>query len=172
MTIKAAVNKLVIETSADQHDVRVLLKTDHDEALAIAKEMCETGDAQRRHSLLGKLKPALVAHSRAEETKVYDLLIKVKDCQEAHDIGNEGYVEHSLLDKLLVALEHTQASDSDKWRAQAKVLHELLSHHIEEEHGTMFSELAKHFDSAARIKMGEAFLSEKQTILHAEDAHA
>ncbi len=116
-------------------DVRNLLRADHEEALEVAEQMQKAKLATRRKALLAKLKPALTAHSRAEEKQVYNALLKLKKSEKSHDIGNEGFVEHSLLDELLKRLAKTSAA-SDTWKAQAKVLHELLEHHIEEEQAT------------------------------------
>ncbi len=167
MNIKASINKLVVDTSANKKDVRSLLKKDHEEALKIAKEMYESDDAAHRKALLSKLKPALVAHSRAEESAVYDPLLAMKSCEEARGIGNEGYVEHGLLDELLEGLAKAKTCAGEKWKAKGKVLYELLSHHVEEEHDVMFSELAKHYDSDQLVAMGKAFEAAKLEIKRA-----
>lgn len=147
-------------TMSDQ-DVRAMLTKDHDAALALAKQICESRSATTRTSLFKKLKPALVAHSRAEEKAVYDRLIKTKD-KDAKGIGNEGYVEHSLLDALLERMSKG-SSVSDAWQAQAKVLHELLSHHVDEEQSEMYADLGEQFSREQLIGMGERFQAEKKS---------
>jgi hemerythrin superfamily protein len=162
MNIRSSINTLVVGAVADKDDIRNLLKNDHDEALEIAKEMHETDDAARRAALIAKLTPALVAHSRAEEDEVYDPLIALKKSAEARGIGNEGYVEHGMLDGLLDGLGKLDASDADKWKAKAKVLFELLQHHVEEEHDVMFRQLTEHFTAEQLVAMGKAFTAAKQ----------
>jgi hemerythrin superfamily protein len=152
-------------------DVRALLAKDHEEAKALAKQMHETASAARRTALLGKLKPALTAHSRAEEKVVYDALLRVRANDDSHELGDEGYVEHSLVDELLSTLAKTRSS-TERWKATAKVLHELLEHHIEEEETDIFALLGDHFDRDQLQAMGAQFLRLKADILRAPKSRA
>jgi hypothetical protein len=164
MKVVTQVKSLVARAVMVSDDVRALLQKDHDEALDLAKKMHEAKQAVRRKAILKKLKPALVAHSRAEEKEVYNALLKVKKSQKSHDISNEGFVEHSLLDELLNTLQRTAAT-SDMWKAHAKVLFELLEHHVSEEKTDMFVDLGEHFTSDELVAMGKKFLRTKQAIL-------
>lgn len=148
-------------TMSDQ-DVRALLTKDHEEALELAKKITETDSVTTRKSLLEKLKPALVAHSRAEEKQVYDPLIGLKD-KDSNSIGNEGYVEHHLVDELLESLHKGDAS-TQRWEAQAKVLHEMLEHHIKEEQSEMYADLGANFDADQLEEMGKKFLAAKKKL--------
>jgi hemerythrin-like domain-containing protein len=149
---------------ASDTDIRTLLRKDHEEALDLAKRICEATTGEHRKTLLKKLKPALVAHSRAEEAVVYRPLIALKQDEGARGIGLEGFVEHNLLDTLLEKLSASRSPNSEIWAANAKVLHELLQHHIDEEHSTMFGELAKNFDAAQLEAMGKHFVAEKSAV--------
>ena len=60
---------------------------------------------------------------------VYNALLRVRADDPSHVLADEGFVEHSLLDELLTTLASTDAG-TDRWKANAKVLHELLEHHI------------------------------------------
>lgn len=159
MSLKTVVRSTAARLTMSSTDVRALLHQDHLEALDVAKRMHESKSTNIRKALFDKLKPALSAHSRAEERVVYNALLKVKS-KESHDYGNEGYVEHGLLDELLKKLTRTDAA-SDAWKAQAKVLFELLDHHIGEEQRDVFSDLGEHFSSAELETMGTAFAALK-----------
>ncbi|HEX3896871.1 MAG TPA: hemerythrin domain-containing protein [Rudaea sp.] len=159
-TVKA----LSARATMDSEDVRALLKKDHDEAKALAKQMHEATAATRRMALLAKLKPALTAHSRAEERAVYTALLRVRSDDPSHVLADEGFVEHSLLDELLMTLASTDAG-TDRWRANAKVLHELLEHHITEEQSDVFAKLGDHFERDQLEAMGAQFLREKADVL-------
>ena len=159
-TVKAMVERALMAPD----DVRVLLQKDHDEALELAEKMQKATQPSRRKEILKKLKPALIAHSRAEEREVYGALLKLKKSKKSQDIGNEGFVEHSLLDELLTSLARGAAT-SDSWKAKAKVLHELLEHHVAEEKTEMFVDLGEHFTSAQLIAMGAKFERTKQALL-------
>jgi hypothetical protein len=111
--------------------------------------------------LFKKLKAALTAHSRSEEVNVYRPLMALKKDEEARAIANEGFVEHGLLDILLQKMSASRAPESETWTANATVLHELLQHHVNDEHSTMFSELGKNFNDDQLKAMGRKFLLAK-----------
>ena len=163
MTIINKMKSLTARVIMDEHDVRALLEKDHDEAKKIAQQMIEATQPSRRMALLYRLKPALTAHSRAEESAVYDALLAARNT-ESHDIANEGYVEHGLVDQLLTDLADTNPRD-DRWKAQAKVLKELLEHHIDEEQSDTFAELGERFDGDQLAAMGVKFLNEKAKVI-------
>jgi hemerythrin superfamily protein len=164
MSLVNTVKSLSARATMGSEDVRALLIKDHDEAKSIAKEMHEASTAQRRKALLAKLKPALTAHSRAEERVVYNALLRVRADDPSHVLADEGFVEHSLLDELLLVLSSTDAG-TDRWKANAKVLHELLEHHIEEEQSDVFAKLGDHFDRDQLGAMGAQFLRDKSAVL-------
>lgn len=142
-------------------DVRTLLRRDHDEVLQFARDMYESESGDERRALLKRLKPALTHHSRAEEQEVYAPLLEVRDSEDARDIANEGVVEHGLLDELLERLLRSRKTESDEWKAHAKVLLELIEHHVEQEHEHMFEELGEHFTDDEREEMGRRFIAAK-----------
>ena len=146
-------------------DVRTLLKEDHDEILDLARTLADEDSVPRRRALFRSLKPLLTAHARAEERAVYTELVKARSKREAKDLGNEGYVEHSLVDVLLERMSKTALAGSDAWKAHATVLKELLEHHIREEEKEIFEGLGEEFTDTRRETMAEAFLEDKREIL-------
>ena len=169
MSLVNKMKSLGARATMNEEDVRALLVKDHEEAKALAKEMHETASAARRMTLLGKLKPALTAHSRVEEKVVYDALLRVRANDESHELGDEGYVEHSLVDELLATLETSDAS-AERWKATAKVLHELLEHHIQEEESDVFALLGEHYDRDELQAMGVQFQRMKADFLRTSSA--
>lgn len=166
MSVTKSVKSYAARLTMSKDDVRALLTKDHVEALGLAKRMHEAKASTMRTSIFKKLKPALAAHSRAEEREVYNPLLKTKS-KDSHDIGNEGFVEHSLLDELLKKLQKTSVA-TDAWKAQAKVLYEMLEHHVQEEHEEMYADLGDQFDADELQAMGQRFLATKQRILKAK----
>jgi hemerythrin-like domain-containing protein len=164
MTIIQDIIGQVTSRAAADDDIRTLLRKDHEEALELTQQICDATKGETRKALFKKLKPALVAHSRAEEAVVYKPLIAIKGDKDARSIGNEGFVEHGLLDKLLEKLSASRSPESETWAANAKVLHELLQHHVDGEHSTMFTELDKNFDSVQLEAMGRKFDAAKKAI--------
>ena len=149
----------------DQNDIRSLLHDDHEQILSLLKEICEAGTAAKRTALFDALNPFLSAHARAEEQVVYTRLMSGRSSEDAKDLGNEGFVEHSLVDMLLARLSKTTLAGTGAWKAHAIVLKEILEHHIKEEEGEIFSVLGKEFSDEQRLAMGSAFTLEKNRLL-------
>lgn len=145
-------------------DVRAFLHADHIKIRELAKELTEAATAARRRSLVNQLKPLLVAHSRSEESAVYQPLMNSKPT-EARLAGNEGMVEHNLADTLLNRLVATADASTDMWRAHANVLHEALEHHIKEEEGEIFHDLGQLYSNDERARMGEEFVRGRDRLL-------
>jgi hemerythrin superfamily protein len=147
-------------------DVRTLLREDHEKIRALARELAEEGSTARRRALFKSLKPLLTAHARAEELAVYNQLVKARAANaEAKDLGNEGFVEHSLVDVLLERMSKTALAGSDAWKAHATVLKEILEHHVEEEEKEFFDALGERFSDAQREAMAVEFATHREALL-------
>lgn len=148
-----------------EHDIRNKLQEDHKIFRELTREACEGSTPAARAAAFKRLKPLLVAHSRAEEAVVYTAMVNQRKSPDSRDYGNEGFVEHGLVDVLLQKISATRPAGSDLWKAQAKVLHEMLVHHIGEEEKDVFEELGEHFDDQQREQMADDFVSNKATLL-------
>lgn len=148
-------------------DVRAQLKADHKLIRELAKELEEARTSSSRRSALNRLKAFLTAHARAEEQAVYVPLTRLKDSPDSRMAGNEGAVEHSLADLLVGRLASTKDASTEMWRAHAKVLREMLEHHIAEEESDVFEELGEHFDDEDRVAMAKDFVTRKDRHLRA-----
>jgi len=163
MTLVDEIKLLLEAPTMNARDVRTLLRQDHDEALKLARDMYESESGDERRALLRQLKPALLVHSRAEEKEVYDVLLKLGE-PELRDLAYEGYVEHGVLDDLLEKLLKSRKTETDEWKAHAKVLLEFLEHHLEEENEQMFSALEEHFNDDEREALGRRFIAAKSRL--------
>jgi hemerythrin-like domain-containing protein len=148
-------------------DVRTLLHDDHKDIQANLDVMASDEPTPKRVSAFNRLKPLLVAHARAEEVAVYNALVDLKGSADSRQAANEGFVEHSLVDVLLDRLSKTDLAATDAWKAHAKVLKEMLDHHIKEEEGKIFEELGEHFSDEERDRIGTDFDSRKHALLDA-----
>lgn len=175
MSIVKQVKALGARATMGDDDVRALLVNDHDEAREYAAQMCDGKQARQRMAALARLRPALTAHSRAEERVVYAALLSVRANAEARILSHEGFVEHGIVDELLAKLASTDAG-TELWAAHAKVCKELLEHHIDEEQSSIFADLGDNFSRDQLALMGERFLQEKAAVMRAlaagEDAPA
>lgn len=133
-----------------------------------SKQIRSDESKQKRVRAFDELKPFLTAHARAEEQAVCIPLVKLRGSPDSRADGNEGFVEHSLVDVLMERLSKTELAATDAWKAHAQVLQELLDHHIKEEERGIFEELGEHFTDEQREAMGAEFVARKQKLLPAD----
>ena len=146
-----------------QIDLLDTLKEEHEAVSALLKQLVESDRAAERKTLLAKIKANLVPHVRAEEKVLYDAIIAVKD-KDAQQDGEEGYIEHSLADKTLAQLSKITNAMSPEFGAAAKVLRELIEHHVKEEESAVWSDARKHFSADERKLMNQKYLAEKKKV--------
>jgi hemerythrin superfamily protein len=151
------------EQAGENTDILDLLHKDHDEVEELLDKLVDSRNGTERRSLLKKIKAALVPHARAEEKFVYDAVIAVKGKKEAQD-GEEGYLEHSLADRMLATLGKIPGAMSPEFGAAAKVLRELVLHHVGEEENNIWPDVREHFTDEERREMGRKFELAKQRV--------
>jgi len=163
MTLVDEVKLLLEAPTMNARDIRTLLRQDHDEILKLSRDMYESESGDERRALLRQLKPALVVHSRAEEKEVYDVLLKL-DEPELRDLAYEGYVEHGVLDDLLEKLLKSRKTETDEWKAHAKVLLEILERHMEGGNERLMAGIEEHFNDDEREALGRRFTAVKSRL--------
>jgi hypothetical protein len=146
-----------------QIDVLETLKEEHEEVAGLLKKMVDSESSAERKALLKKIKMALVPHVRAEEKVVYDAIISLRD-KDAKIDGEEGYLEHGLADKMLATLGKISNAMSPEFSAAAKVLKELIEHHVKEEENNVWSDVKKHFSMEQRYAMNVKFEMAKKGV--------
>ncbi|HEU4550166.1 MAG TPA: hemerythrin domain-containing protein, partial [Rhizomicrobium sp.] len=114
-----------------QNDILSTLQAEHDEVQEMLEKLNGSGNAREQKQLVARIKAALVPHNKAEEKVVYDAVLALRG-REARVDGHEGYIEHNLGGITLKKLEKLTAN-TPEFKAAAKVLKELIDHHVEEE---------------------------------------
>lgn len=168
-TLKSATDKLAGAFSPDkapqETDVLDTLKKEHDEVQELLPNLVDSDKAAERKSLLKQVKAALIPHSKAEEKVVYDAVIAAKSQKNKNQIdGAEGYLEHALASQTLLKLDKITPMTSPEFTAHAKVLKELIDHHVQEEERNIWADVKENFDSDARIAMNLRFLAVKKKV--------
>jgi hypothetical protein len=151
------------QAKPNDKDILDTLKKEHDEVKDLLGKLVASEKAGERTKLLKQIKAALVPHVRAEEKVVYDAIIARKD-KDAKIDGNEGYFEHAHGDMALKTLGKIKPASSPEFTAAAKVLKELIEHHVKEEESAVWRDVRKHFDAKARIEMNRKFEAEKKKV--------
>src|SRR5580698_8876532 len=131
MSVMDTLKKSISGEKADNADNDILdtLKQEHRDVAEMLEKMVESESAAERKSLLTSIKNALVPHLRAEEKIVYDAVLALRG-KEQKTHGEEGYLEHALGDKMLTQLSKMANLTSPEFSAGAKVLKELVEHHV------------------------------------------
>ena len=148
---------------AADHDILDTLKREHEEVSDLLEQLVDSESASGRASLLKRIKAALVPHVRAEERTVYDPILALKGKQQKQD-GEEGYLEHGLADKMLEKLGKISKTTSPEFSAAAKVLKELVTHHVEEEERAIWKDVRDNFSDDERMEMNCQFEAAKARV--------
>jgi hemerythrin-like domain-containing protein len=147
-----------------ENDILDTLKKEHQEVKDLLSQLENAANAATRRSLVKRIKEALVPHTEAEQKVLYKALVGLSDDEDAQVDGYEGYVEHKRAADTLKELEAVTEAASPKHQATAKVLKELVTHHIKEEEANVWSDARKHFSKEERTKMNTRYLAEKERI--------
>jgi len=142
------------------HDVIQMILDDH-KPLKRCIEILKNSEMNlsSRRAAFNEFAPLLLLHAKAEEVVLYSFEKTEVDMREE---AFEGDVEHALAEQMIEDVK--QSVDKDIWSAKAKVLAELVEHHIKEEETEMFPELKKESDAADLIRLGKDYLAEKNKI--------
>ena len=139
--------KSVLKLMRDQHElIRDVIDVLKDED-ASTKEKTE---AVREFAHLLKM------HSQAEEETIYDALAEEAASEMA---VLEAFEEHRIAEDLLQEIEdrHTGSRWDQKLSAKAKVMAQLVEHHIEQEEDKIFDLAEEELSEEELIQLGEEF---------------
>ncbi len=131
-------------------DVIALLKDDHRRLVRLLREIENTLSASERRTLFDQMASDLRRHHMAEEKMLYPAL---KADATGRDIVIEAHETHLITARLVRELEETPLTD-ERWVAKLKVLAEILSRHIKDEHRTIFPKIKAVLDRQERDLIG------------------
>jgi hemerythrin superfamily protein len=143
-------------------DILDTLQTEHDEVQELLEKLVDSDGAREQRQLVEKIKRALVPHTKAEEKVVYDAVLALRG-RDAKIDGNEGYIEHGLADATLKKLDKLTAN-TPEFKAAAKVLKELIDHHVKEEERNIWAQVKENFSDEQRERMNRDFLTAKKKV--------
>lgn len=143
-------------------DVYRVLQEDHREVAKMLERLSNSTEraAKMRQEVFGKLKEALVAHSKAEE-KIFYSSISQDDTRELVD---EARHEHQEVEKLLKEMDALDVT-SPEWTGKLKELKRNVEHHVKEEEGRIFKQAHKLLSDDEADNMGEEIEEEEERIL-------
>jgi hemerythrin superfamily protein len=143
-------------------EIYEILKSDHEELKQLLNDLVVLkDDDDYRYVLIEEIRNALVPHSRAEESVLYNTLRAVNADKK---MIFHGFQEHLEAETLLRTLQVMDTMNLG-WRRVAQKLLAVVSHHIEAEEDEVFSEARKVFTSQEAVAMGEAFNELKPKVM-------
>jgi hypothetical protein len=112
------------------------IREEHNRIKILMRGMVETsaGERDRRLDLFERFRAGILVHFRGEERSLYAMLIPgLIEEMSTREPGLEGIEEHNSIRSLIRDLEEIPL-DSERWRARAVVIRELVEiHFIREE---------------------------------------
>lgn len=119
-----------------------LLRDDHETVQNLLDRLSKAKGASQREQLLGKVTEELQRHTRLEEQIFYPAYRDAVRSSEDRQLYFEATEEHHAVDMIIPEVQATDAG-SEQFAARAKVLKDLVEHHIEEEEKQMFPKARK-----------------------------
>lgn len=147
-----------------EQDIVHLIKKDHiplKQAIAILKSDEKT-DSQKKKALKDFLRN-LELHAKAEEKALYE---NAENESEVRSSVLEGYEEHEVADTFILELKALDFENhwNDFVAAKAKVLAEMVEHHVLEEESELLPEIEDVYTKAERIQLGEVYSKSYQLL--------
>jgi hemerythrin-like domain-containing protein len=147
-----------------------LLLADHKRIRSLYDELKNECDRDMIHeltcfNLFRTLKALVVAHAKAEEFTLYSLFehSKAMSRRDLQHFSLEGYEEHDLIDFLMKEMA-TSEEITPQWRAQLKVLIDLLEHHLQEEEAEFFPKVRQVIEREELIDLAVVYARERDEI--------
>ena len=142
-----------------------MLKADHVKVKGLLRQLEASGSrsTKERERLVRDIERELKVHSQIEEELFYPTFKKVSEKTESEELFYEATEEHHVVDMVLPALKAANPK-SHEFEAKAKVLKDLVEHHIREEETEMFVEARKLMDDEQLRALGDLMQTRKEMI--------
>ncbi|MBB4820654.1 hemerythrin-like domain-containing protein [Pseudomonas alcaligenes] len=150
-----------------------LLKQDHVTVKALLERLGSTTErgVKTRTELLRKIEVELLVHTTLEEQIFYPAF-KAAGGKDETIMSAEAKEEHRTVDSLVLPDLKQTSPSSLEFAGRAKVLKELLEHHIEEEETDMFPKAAKLLGKQKLAELGAEMEALKKSMKQDLQRHA
>src|SRR5687767_8008631 len=142
-----------------------MLKADHALVKRLLRELDATTEraVKQRESLVAQIEREIKMHSQIEEEVFYPAFKAASEDTEAEDLFYEAAEEHHVVDMCLPALKAANPK-SHEFSAKAKVLKDLIEHHIKEEEQQMFAVARQLWDEDQLRELGDIMQARRDSI--------
>lgn len=143
-----------------------LLKQDHEKVKGLLTELESTTEraTKKREQLVADIEMEIKVHSKIEEEIFYPAYKNAAKKKNDRELYYEATEEHHVVDMVLPELKATSPK-SEQFGAKAKVLKELIEHHIEEEETEMFKKARRLMKSDQLQELGKVMEARKTSLL-------
>ena len=142
-----------------------MLKSDHATLKRLLRELNGTTDraVKERERLVSEIEQEVKMHAQVEEEVFYPAFLAKTENTDAEDMFYEAAEEHHVVDMVLPSLKAANPK-SHEFEAKAKVLKDLLEHHIKEEEGEMFVKARSIFSDEQLRELGDLMQARKDSV--------
>lgn len=142
-----------------------LLKEDHKKVKELLNELVNTTDRadKKRQQLLEKIEHELQIHTRIEEEIFYPAFKEAGNSEHAKAYF-EALEEHRAVEDLVLPDLKKTDRGSENFSGRAKVLKELIEHHVQEEEKDMFKKAQKTMSKEELNELGMQMNERKQEL--------
>ena len=142
-----------------------MLKSDHATVKRLLRELNATTEraVKERGRLVRQIERELKTHAQIEEEVFYPAFKAMVEDTDAEDMFYEAAEEHHIVDMVLPALVHANPK-SPEFEAKAKVLLDLIEHHVKEEENEMFPKARQVFEDQQLRDLGDLMEARRETI--------
>jgi hemerythrin superfamily protein len=140
-----------------------MLKSDHATVKRLLREMNEVTAPKQREALVAQFEREIKTHAQLEEEIFYPAFKAAAEKTDAVDMFYEAAEEHHLVDMVLPALKAANAK-SHEWEAKAKVMKELVEHHVKEEENEMFPKMRQLLGEEQLREIGDLMQARRESI--------
>jgi len=139
-----------------------MLKSDHATVKRLLRELDATTERaiKARESLVSQIEREIKMHSQIEEEVFYPAFKAKTENTDAEDLFYEAAEEHHVVDMVLPALKAANPK-SHEFAAKAKVLKDLIEHHVREEETQMFARARQLFSDEQLRELGDLMQARK-----------
>lgn len=142
-----------------------LLKEDHVKVKDLLEQLVDTTDRaqKKRQELLQKIERELMVHTKIEEEIFYPAF-KETNGKEHKEMYYEAMEEHRAVEKLILPDLKKTDPTSAQFAGRAKLLQEMIQHHVKDEEEEMFPEAEKSMSSEELEELGQKMMERKKKL--------
>lgn len=142
-----------------------LLVKDHEKMKALLGDLLKSDkSASERTELLRKVQKELSVHTQIEEEIFYPAFADEKSPASKKKMYHEAKEEHRAVEKLVLPDLNDTAPSTMEFMGRAKVLKELVEHHMEEEEEEMFKMAEESMSEAQLKELGQKMAARKKEL--------